>query len=627
MKKFMLPVVALLASGTYAQTYFEDDFSGGIDGWTLVDSDGDGFDWEIIDFASGDGHGNVASSASWDADEGALNPDNWMIAGPIDLTSATGTVALTWAVKGQDPDWADEEYTAYAANGSDPASLMASPYAFNEVVGDTDEDYASRVLDITDLSGESDVYIAFRHHNVSDEFRLNIDDVTVRTLLDNDIQMISVTTAPVVEAGAVEITGVVKNNGGTEITSFELDWNDGTSHNETISATIPIGGTYEFTHPTSLDAAAGNVYSMTVCAILDGDADNTNDCVDAAVSAVSTIPAKYVVGEEKTGTWCGWCPRGTVALQEMESEEKFIGIAVHNGDPMVVSAYDSGINTYIPGGYPGGGVDRIIEGDPSSFASMYDERSSHIPPASIFVEAADMGDNIEVHVIGWFIGELTGDYRLAAVITEDGVTGSASGYAQANYYSGGGAGELTGPDGFEWHSAPNPVPASDMVYDHVARALGDNQILGTSGSLPATVAANTYESYTYTIPKGADWDLNNLHFIGMLVNGSTGEILNAGKTDALSAVGIEENEAEFNLSVYPNPSSDLTYVKVSLIETSDVLVEVYNAIGELVYVENTQNLTSGDYIYNIDVNGFASGMYTIRTTVNNAVKTAKLSVQ
>jgi hypothetical protein len=203
-----------------------------------------------------------------------------------------------------------------------------------------------------------------------------------------------------------------------------------------------------------------------------------------------------------------------------------------------------------------------------------------------------------------------------------GVTGTGSGYNQANFYSGGGSGPMGG-----YEDLPNPVPAADMVYDHVARALGDNQILGTSGSLPASISGMTYESHMYTIPKGGDWDLNNLHFIGMLVDGSTGEILNAGETSSLSAVGIEEEQANFGLAVYPNPATELANIKVDIVETSNVTVEVYNALGELVYTESTQNLSAGQYFYNVDVKDFSAGIYTIRTMANNTVQTTKLSVQ
>ena len=36
----------------------------------------------------------------------------------------------------------------------------------------------------------------------------------------------------------------------------------------------------------------------------------SNDASSTIISAVEPTPNKLVVGEEATGTWCGWCPRG-----------------------------------------------------------------------------------------------------------------------------------------------------------------------------------------------------------------------------------------------------------------------------------------------------------------------------
>ena len=45
--------------------------------------------------------------------------------------------------------------------------------------------------------------------------------------------------------------------------------------------------------------------------------------------------------------------QGAVAMAQMAMgyPNDFIGIAVHNGDGMTVSAYDANIGNYIPGGY------------------------------------------------------------------------------------------------------------------------------------------------------------------------------------------------------------------------------------------------------------------------------------
>ncbi|WP_066755815.1 T9SS-dependent choice-of-anchor J family protein [Crocinitomix algicola] len=623
MKKMLLPVAIFMSSAIYAQTYFEDDFSGGLGAWTVLDEDGDGMEWVIADYAAGDGHGNVAASASWDAGAGALTPDNVMVSESIDLSGAAGDVYLTWQVKAQDQDWADENYSVYVATSDDLMDLYASPLSFNEVIGATGGVYQSRLLDVSDLAGEGAVYIAFRHHDVSDMFRLNIDDVMIATLPANDIELLSVSTYPVTEPGDVEITGTVKNNGAEPITSFDLVWTEGgVPHMETITADIAPFATYAFTHSTALTATSGSVYEVSVCASVADDADLENNCADVTITCVEEIPEKFVVGEEKTGTWCGWCPRGTVALEGMESEDNFIGIAVHNGDPMTIASYDTGINTYVPGGYPGAGVDRVIDGDPSDFEAMFNERKDMIPLASIDVSVVDAGDDYEVTVSATFIADLSGDYRLASVITHDRVAGSASGYAQVNYYSGGDYGEMGG-----YEDLPNPVPAADMVYNHVAVALANDQILGDAGSLPADISAGTTESYTYTIPKGADWSSDWLHFIGMLIDASTGEIINAGQTH-LEYTGIENlDQNEFNISLYPNPANEIAQLKLTIEEESNVSVEIYNNIGEVVFVNQAQNLAGGEYIYTVDVNDFAPGIYVVRTTANETVKTVKLSVQ
>lgn len=622
LKKIVLLFTGVaMSSGTFAQTYFEDNFNEGIDGWTLVDSDDDGNNWRSLDF---DGpQAAFANSRSYNLETGTtLNPDNWMISGAIDLSSATGTTYLRWLARAEQNGFPNDKYSVYAATSSDVASLEASAVTFTEVIGETGGEYVLRSLDVSSLNGESEVFIAFRHHDVTNQLGINIDDVNVKFVPEKDIKMVSISTNPVFDAGTVTIAGKVINNGTSAISSFDVDWNDGTSHNETFTVDLEPGATYDFTHSTTLTAENGNDYDLAICVTTADDGDASNNCINFMTSCVSEVVTKYVVGEEKTGTWCGFCPRGAVALEEMESQEKFIGIAVHSADPMAVAAYASGMEIEIPGGFPGGGVDRVIMGDPSDFEYLYNERSSHIPPATITVGYTEVGSAIEVKVTANFVASLRGDYRLAAMITEDHVTGTGDGYNQSNYYSGGASGPLTGYD-----TLPNPVPAADMVYDHVARAIGDNKIRGIKESLPTEIEAGSTHSYTYTIPKGEDWSIENLHFIGVLFNATTGDMLNAGKIKA-EPVGINEiAEDRFNVSVYPNPATDNASVSIDLLNASNVSVEVYNTFGALVFSNSTKNLAKGKYVYTINTSDFSKGLYIVKATVNNVVKTTKLSVK
>ncbi|MDG1915947.1 MAG: Omp28-related outer membrane protein [Crocinitomix sp.] len=340
---------------------------------------------------------------------------------------------------------------------------------------------------------------------------------------------------------------------------------------------------------------------------------------------------KFVVLEEKTGTWCGWCPYGTVEFAILEDDEpNFIGIAVHNSDPMEVTSYDDQSAASFPGfgGYPYAVADRI-EGDHAAYAGVgFATRETETPVAAIDVHGYISGDQLEIRILCQFDSQQTGDWRLAGVVTEDGVTGTGSGYAQANYFSGGSP--LTGA-GHDWQAEPNPVPAADMVYDHVARALGDDELNGVDASLPATMSTGVNYWYSYYVDIDPEWDLNNIHVVAMLVEPS-GTINNAGKGDVASGevgtVGLEEAAANtFAITAFPNPASEFVNLTVDLQEASSVSIEVINMLGAVVSTIETQNLAIGTHYNEINVAHLTEGVYFIKTTVNETLEMTKIVVQ
>jgi len=159
----------------------------------------------------------------------------------------------------------------------------------------------------------------------------------------NEVELVSFDLLPYVGVGGTDIMGTVQNLGSDPITTLTVTWDDGTGpYMDNIPVNIASNASYNFTSPTQLNAVAGTGYTIDLNVTITGDADLTNNDLQMGTVALTSIPTKKVVGEEKTGTWCGWCPRGAVGLANMESVPEFIGIAVHNGsnDPMVVSSYD-----------------------------------------------------------------------------------------------------------------------------------------------------------------------------------------------------------------------------------------------------------------------------------------------
>lgn len=632
MKKILLGAAAIsLSVGVNAQTYFSDDFSAGnLNNWTLVDGDGDNNNWLAVTYSPDFGQGGVATSASWNPSSGTpagpLNPDNWMISQAIDLTSATGNVQLRWKVRAQDQSWPAEKYSVYVATASDTTTLKASTTTFNETIT-TSPGYMEKELDVSSFIGQT-IYVAFRHHDVSDQYRMNLDDVFVKTVPPYDISMVGVTSPSIVTAGNIDITGTVKNEGLNDITSIDVSWdNGGVANTETFAVNITPGQTFDFTHGTQLAVVAGQSYNLTVSVTTAGDGNPLNDSTQHAITGLSFMPTRAVVVEEGTGTWCGYCPRGAVAMEAMYNDaarDKFIGIAVHNSDPMTVSAYDAGASF---SGFPGMNVNRHFLGEGVSTSSMqnfYDQAAAIPTVADISLDnivydwvSRDWNMDVNVH----WAGNVSDDHRIAIVVVEDGVTGTATGYAQANYYHGGST-PLSGAGIADWTTAGNPVPATDMVYDHVGRELIGGYS-GIAGSLTTPASAGDQVTYAASGTLNSGWKAEKVKLVAMIIKQSNGEIVNATETQ-WSLASIEEATIQ-NVAIYPNPATDVLNVSFDANNT-DYTISLTDLSGRTM-ATNTFASLSGTQSLALPLIDLASGNYILTISSEEGTYTQKVAIK
>ena len=139
------------------------------EGWTIRDDDGDGYNWEWMD-ASGsnynvyEGTHCMASASYQNSAFGggtALNPDNWLISPAF---TAGSTVTFWYA--GQDPNYAAEPFGVYVIANGTTSDELAYFTASNT--------YQQGSVDISDFAGQT-VQVAFRHYDITDMFRLNLD--------------------------------------------------------------------------------------------------------------------------------------------------------------------------------------------------------------------------------------------------------------------------------------------------------------------------------------------------------------------------------------------------------------------------------------------------------------------
>ena len=195
------------------------------------------------------------------------------------------------------------------------------------------------------------------------------------TLPGDNIEMTSISTPTIANTGSnVSIAGTITNLGGNTVTSVDVTWDDGSGPNtETISGlNIVTYGTYNFTHGTQLNVANATAYNLTVCAEITGvvDVDSSNNCTTHSVSGLGFMPTRHVLIEEGTVHGVDGALEGAVAMETLNSDASrpnFVGVAVHNGDPMTVTAYDNGANF---SGFPGMNVNRKYLGESVSTSAM-----------------------------------------------------------------------------------------------------------------------------------------------------------------------------------------------------------------------------------------------------------------
>ena len=143
------------------------------EGWTIRDDDGDGYNWEWMEGSGSDynvyeGTHCMASASYQNSAFGggtALTPNNWLISPAF---TAGSTVTFWYA--GQDPNYAAETFGVYVIANGTTSDELAYFTASNT--------YQQGSVDISDFAGQT-VQVAFRHYDITDMFRLNLDLVEV----------------------------------------------------------------------------------------------------------------------------------------------------------------------------------------------------------------------------------------------------------------------------------------------------------------------------------------------------------------------------------------------------------------------------------------------------------------
>ena len=494
-------------------------------------------------------------------------------------------------------------------------------------------DWADGFASVADYVGQ-EVHIAFGYDDDGGwNYGFSVDDVTFDEVAANIVSIASASSS------CLESTF-----SGNTVDGLINITNTGVAALNEIELTVSVNGDTEVVTVSGLDVAAlsgstridlediitassttANV-SVEITGVNGGTENGSNETsASFSVTGYDLAENRGVFVEEATGTWCTWCPRGGAFMDLLKEcfQDHFIGVAVHNNDPMADNAYDSGLGGLISG-YPSAVFERGDIVDPSALVAPVLARAQEPAPAVLRagVQAGTTDFTLSVEVQANI--DMDGTYRVLGVITEDGVTGNSSGYNQVNAYSGSGA-----PYPLDWYSnQPSPVPASEMVYNEVGRGL-----IGGFAGESTTISISAGEVFTHhfagiSLPNTIQ-NLDNVYINFVLMDGA-GNVINAWKQSYQETLDyvLSAEETVINVEsvkVTPNPTSADAVLTMTLEQSSDVSVEVLDVTGKLVSntVMTNQN---GVVTVPVSTNGFVNGMYFVNVKAGNTVVTKRLVV-
>jgi len=623
---FTIILTYFLVQNISAQILYQQDFSNGFGDMILLDVDKKTAATQVANFKdawtiSGElsGGNPAAISNSWYTP--AARADDWMMT-PV-ITGIEAKTHLVWSARAINSDFPDGYEVRVSATGGTATA------DFKDIIFQTTGENPTLTKRVANLAAYSgmDIRIAFRN-NSNDMLLLLVDDISVEILkgVDGSTQASSKSEyIPIGQDGGAEFALV--NEGADPITSFKFEWSNGVDTYQDSISGIDIKTFESYVGEFSFPVILASRYDITVKLLtINGgvDENGTNDISTSSLNGISQTIKKKMVAEQATGTWCTWCPRGAVFMDRMAKDypNEFIGIAVHNNDPMALAAYDSGI-TNLPGfgGFPSVVINREDIIDPSRMPEYFTVVTrNEFSPVEMNVEQSKVGRAMTISGDITFYTDLdAADYSVVVAVLEDEVKGTTSGYAQVNAYSGGASGPMGG-----YENLPNPVPANQMVYQDVARALPFG-FRGRSTVIPDVVkdGDSFIFSVNYTLP--ASFVVGNIRSVLFLRDNATGQIVTGAKSESF-AVGIEEISEIANLSISPNPSSTESFVNLELKSSSEVSMTIFNNIGQQVVSRNYGKL-DGRQILPIIVDGYETGIYFVKLTVNGKVTTQKLIVE
>lgn len=518
--------------------------------------------------------------------------DEWLVSPEIDLSGSPTDVMLDFEVLsyGSTNECKFEVYVSTTGNTRDDFS--GKPIYSGRQKGSTRQVVTSSIHRALKGVGGNKIWLAFVNKS-TDAQLTGFNNIRVS---EYDIDLINLTPSFTTTAGSYEVAIQVSIMTPVSARGFmaRLEEVGGGSQEYSIDTQLQTRySTYTFSFPEPLQIKYGETkdYLVTVIPAYDNATPTVMHCT---LVCREGYPATCVM-EEGTGSWCGYCVRGTAAMNYYSDTlgDRFIGIAVHSDDPMECYDYlsawseQSGLNSY-----PSSWINRARGMDPAMGAEYVLSQANRNVGQQISIDSMSFNpDTYEAKMeysVEYCYDILNADISVCAVVTEDDCIGEGGGWGQNNYYSGcdldqwlsEGMPEDMWDYMYEYAEAASYIPSQQIPFNHVAKGIFPNYY-GDSSILPAEWKENESQKFTIlfkfpTIEEEGmmgiqDWEKTAVSLL--LLDRVTGNILNANQIKAidyntgssvekLDSTQIKISANKGSLTVEANPGSFVEVVGV-----------------------------------------------------------------
>lgn len=235
---------------------------------------------------------------------------------------------------------------------------------------------------------------------------------------------------------------------------------------------------------------------------------------------------KNVLVEEFTGHLCGFCPKSTKLVNELDSVlgDRMVTVSVHAGSLAQVGAppFDTDYRNAVSNLYWGqlqggfnpcaridrqGGISNFVWLDadnPNSWVDIIQSAKNETPKAGIQLQADFVAEDnvINIHAASQFHENLSGQYALVVLLVESHIISAQEDYDQ--------------------------TPSEILEYEH-KHVLRDavTQAMGNFVADAPKEGDIFSQSFTYPLP--TNWKGENMTIVAYLINQSTNEVINSSE--------------------------------------------------------------------------------------------------